>query len=637
MSGIFGIITPTNPDKVEQLLPHMADLISHRPWQQTDTFIDNRLGIGLGRLHIGIFNTEKQPITNDDHTITLFMAGEIYQIESAVDLSAMENDAQKALRLYEILGPEFVKSLNGVFIIAIWDQTEQRLLIANDRFGLYPLFYSYRSGELIFAPEMKAILCDPAFPGRLDMVALAQYIRFQHLLGERTFFEDLALLPPATILTYDRNTGICHISPYWSFANIAHYPNIDFPTAVEEAGRLFKKAVTRLSGDQYQTGIYLSGGLDSRAIVGFVEQFPVSTLSYGRKTCRDVHYANQIAKAVGSDHYWVDLPNANWVTEQVDFHLTLTEGYHSWIHAHGMNTLPLARHVMQVNLTGWDGGTVMGHKDSIEPEQLYAVSDLTLTNRLFKLFNQHYTWPSTTEAEESQLYQPAIRANLRGVAFDSLQHELAPYLGLRPDVRGEYFYIHNHCRRLTHNMVTFTRSHVEVRFPFFDYDLFDFLYSIPATIRGDKKLYRTMLQSYLPHLVNIPSDKDNLPPTTKWWRQIPYKLLNATRERTYQLLDILSNDLPPIPTMRHREHPVWRKFLLDRHTLYADYENYLRTELRFWAEGILFADRTTQRGLFNSDYLRALMKHHQAGLEEWTIGKIAPLITYEMMLRRFYD
>ena len=74
-----------------------------------------------------------------------------------------------------------------------------------------------------------------------------------------------------------------------------------------------------------------------------------------------------------------------------------------------------------------------------------------------------------------------------------------------------------------------------------------------------------------------------------------------------------------------------------RDTLYADYENYLRGELRSWAEDVLFGRRTAERGIFNSAFLRTLMARHLSGLEEWTIGKIAPVMTYEMMLRRFYD
>ena len=271
---------------------------------------------------------------------------------------------------------------------------------------------------------------------------------------------------------------------------------------------------------------------------------------------------------------------------------------------------------MDVNLTGWDGGTVMGHDDSIEPLQIAAVDDAALVTRLFYLFNQKYTWPSITEPEENLLYCEPMHKRLQGLAFDSFRTELSPYLDYRPDVRGEYFYVYNHCGRLTRNMVTFARSHIEVRFPFFDYALFDFLYSIPASVRAHRMLHRAVIQRETPRLGYIPYDHDELLPTLKHLRRGIHAL--------------------PIKLKRRFNRHLWPVFS-EHPTLYADYENYLRHELRPWAEGILFDRRTTGRGIFDPAFLRTLMDRHLSGLEEWTIGKIAPIITYEMMLRRFYD
>ena len=469
---------------------------------------------------------------------------------------------------------------------------------------------------MIFAPEMRGILCDETFPRKLDLTALAQYIRFQHLLGGRTFFEHIELLPSASLLIYDLSTASCHVRTYWTFDDIPYRPEVGFDQAVEETGRLLRRTVQRLSGDTYRPGVYLSGGLDSRTILGLTKRRPIVSLTYGVENCRDVYYASRIAKAVGSDHHWFDLPNGEWVKEHVNFHLDLTEGFHSWIHTHGISTLSQARQLMDVNLTGWDGGTVMGHPDSVEPLLVSAVDDAALITRMFYLCNQKYTWPSITEAEENLLYCEPIHENIQGLAFDSFRAEMSHFLGHRPDVRGEYFYIRNHCGRLTHNLVTFTRSHIEVRFPFFDYDLFDFLYSLPARLRGGRALFRAVIQQETPRLAYIPYDKDEFLPTT---------------QRVIRDMHALSAKL------KRRFNRHLRPIFTERYTLYADYENYLRGELREWAEGILFDRRTAERGIFSPAFLRTLMDRHLSGLEEWTIGKIAPIITYEMMLRRFYD
>jgi asparagine synthase (glutamine-hydrolysing) len=620
MSGVFGIVDPERSSDVDALTDKMARAMSHREWFVTDRLVDRMRNLAIGRIGIGIFNAAPQPVWNGTRTVALVMAGEFYD-RKALSLSKggaheAKSDEQMALALYESLGNDFVSQLNGAFVIAIWDKTRDRVLIANDRFGLYPLFYACRGGRFIFAPEMKGILCDGAFPRTLDLTALAQYIRFQHLLGGRTFFEDIELLPGASLLTYDLSTAVCSVRPYWGFDEIPYRPDVGFDEAVEEAGRLLRRAVRRLSGDAYRPGVYLSGGLDSRTILGMVERRPVVSLTYGVHNCRDVYYARRIAQAVGSDHHWVDLPDGEWVKEYVDFHLDLTEGFHSWIHAHGISTLPQARQLMDVNLTGWDGGTIMGHTDSIEPLQVSAVDDAALIARVFYMFNQKYTWPSVTEAEERLLYCEPIGKQVQGLAFDSFRSELSHYLEHRPDVRGEYFYIRNHCSRLTHNSVVLIRSHIEARFPFFDYDVFDFLYSLPALLRGHRALYRAVLQRETPRLAYIPYDHDEFLPTT-------HPLLRRMHALGVKL------------KRRFNRH-LWPLFPEHR-TLYADYENYLRTELRSWAEYILFDRRTADRGIFNPAFLRTLMDRHLSGLEQWTIGKIAPIMTFEMMLRRFYD
>ena len=616
MSGVFGVVDPERHTDVRSLMDKVAASLCHREWFVADRFVDQHEPVAIGRVGIGVFNKAPQPVWNASHTIALVMAGEIYKVDGAEKPEGVTAPERVALSVYESKGEEFAKHLNGAFVIAVWDRPRQRVLVANDRFGFYPLFYATHKGRLLFAPEMKGIFCDPSFPKKLDLTALAQYMRFQHLLGVRTFFEGIQFLPNASVLVYDLTSASCRVNTYWTFADIPHRANVTFGEAVDEAGRLLRQAVRRLSDDGYRPGVYLSGGLDSRTILGMVERRPIVSVTYGAADCRDVYYAGRIAQAVGSQHHWFDLPNGEWVKEHADFHLELTEGLHSWIHAHGISTLRQARQLMDLKLTGWDGGTVMGHPASIEPLQTAAVDDAALVTHLFWLFNQKYTWPSLTEAEEQLLYCEPLRPHMHGLAFDSFRAELAPYLDCRPDVRGEYFYIRSHCDRLTHSLITFYRSHIEVRFPFFDYELFEFLYSIPAPLRAHRALYRALIQRETPRLAYIPYDYDEFLPTT-------HSLIGSTHALATRIKRRINRHLrPAIP---------------DRFTLYADYENYLRRDLRAWAEAILFDERTLTRGIFRPEALRSLMDRHLAGNEPWTIGKIAPLITFELMLRRLYD
>ncbi len=613
MSGIFGFIGSQGRDDASALAQAMAKAMSHRPWFQVDHYVDPGGRYALGRIGIGIFNPEPQPVWNGRRTRMLTLAGELY---STPPVAEGMSHARRALDMYERHGIGFVSLLNGVFVLGILDLEQRMLIIANDRFGHYPLFYSTHGGSLRFAPEMKGVLCDGNLPRRLDYTALAQYMRFQHLLGERTFFEDVTLLPPASVLTFDLVERTCSVRPYWDFDEIPYRPQISLHEAAEEAGMLLRNAVHRLSEGSLRPGVYLSGGLDSRTLLGLIDRRPISSVTYGTRRCRDVHYARAIAKAVGSDHHWFDLGDGAWVLDYVDLHLELTEGYHSWVHAHGLSTLAAARKLMEVNLSGWGGGSVMGHHQSVDSGRISAKPNLEFVPGLFHLFNQRFTWPSLTEAEELLLYPDDLRRKMRGRAFESFSAELAPYLSLRPDIRAGLFFLRNHDARLTQNTITFYRAFIDVRLPFKDYELFDFLYSLPDDLRFNNRLYRSMLQRELPRLARIPYDQDRMLPTANNLHRQAHGIWVRARRRI----------------QRHLWHDFQRL-----HTLYADYEVYLRGPLRVWAESILYDRRTTDRGLFDPAFVRSLMARHFAAREQWTIGKIAPLITYEMMLRRFVD
>jgi asparagine synthase (glutamine-hydrolysing) len=299
----------------------------------------------------------------------------------------------------------------------------------------------------------------------------------------------------------------------------------------------------------------------------------------------------------------------------VDFHLELTEGVHSWIHSHGISTLAEARQLMDVNLSGWDGGTVMGDQDSIEPLQISPVDDIAYRVRMFYVYNQVNTWPGITELEERYLYTEDLYQKLRGLAVDTMIEELNRFLKYRREVRSEFFFAANALPN-SQAAITFFRSHLEVRFPFFDYDFYDFIYSLPVAYRKDKKLYRAMLRRELPKLTLIPYDNDEFLPTSNQFLRNSHALLIKARRKVNKYL---------FPS--HKE----------RFTLYADYENYLRTDLRSWAEEILFNPIVGERNIFNVEFLKSIFARHMSGNEMWTIGKIAPIMTYEMMLRRFYD
>ncbi len=623
MSGVFGVINKRNNLVVGELLNAMGKEMTHRPWYQVDTFCDEAAGIGLGRIGIGIFNQERQPICSEDLNLTVFLTGEFYRTaELRHDLKAKghrfrdDSDLELVLRLYREKGKEFIQDLEGAFLVMIWDRSKQEVIIANDRFGMYPLFYAHYGGKFIFAPEMKGILCNPGFDKKLNLAALAEYMRFQQLLGEKTFFEDITLLPPASILRVDYEILQLTRHNYWDWCSIRLLDKgLDVREVAEEGERLFRRAVNIRLERAKRPGVLLSGGLDSRTILAVAnpQYRPITTTTYGHRDCRDVYLAARIARVSGTQHHFFELKDGNWVKEVADFHLDLTEGAHSWVHAHGMSTLPQVRELMDVNLSGIAGP--IGGPVLARPSIVYAPDGAALLNNLFLFYNQQHTWPGLTEAEAKNLYTDHYKAMLNGLAYDSFRMELAHFDHLDIRLQGLFFNLTNRDRRLIFNFIIFNNSHFENRCPFYDYQFVNWAICLPVEHKTNKQFHYSLIKRAAPRMSLIPKDKNlQLPTNNRFlWG------IHAAYDRVTQILG----------KQLGFAHP--------RLTLYADYENYLRRELREWGENILFDKRTLDRGIFNPGFLRSIWARHQSGKELHTIGKIAPIITFEMMMRRFFD
>lgn len=620
MSGVFGIVDSHKRSLSAQLL-RMADSLCLREWTRTQTWSDEQTGVGLGQVSIGLFSSEVQPLQSEDEKLAVVFFGELYYAEPlrrqlVADGHAIElgTEAELVLRLYQAKGENFVHDLEGVFVLALWDGNRGRLLVANDRLGLIPTYYAHYDGKLVFAPEVKGILADAAFEKTLDLTAMAQFLRFQRLLGDCTFFERLHLLPYASLLRFDQANNTVEVSHYWDFDQIPTWPDgATFDDAVAETGRLLRQAVQVRTRGERRVGVYLSGGLDSRTLLGLASQIrpPVVSLTYGVPGCRDAYYAERIARRLGSPHHFFPLEDGHWVREEVNFHLEVTEGFTTWTHGHAAPTLMPARDLIDVNLTGFGGDQVLGGRAMYyAPLLRLAPDDTAFYCQAFFYLNQTFCWPGIAEVEERNLYTPGIYAEVAGRAWDSLREELGRFKEFAYAQRWDYFTTIHQGTRLSNLNSVYQRAFFDVRYPFCDYALIDFVYSMPVEYRLKDRLYLAVINREIPAVTWVPRDTDEqLLVDRQWIRQA---------------------------------HGLWQKVCRritgqQRRIIHEDPEGWLRRDLRDWAEALLFDPRTLERGIFSPAFLRSIFERHMSGHEVHTIGKIAPIMTYEMMLRRFYD
>jgi asparagine synthase (glutamine-hydrolysing) len=263
MSGILGYFGP-GVGTAPTTLARMGARMRHHTYQQLDSAPAGRAG-ALGRLGIGLLNAAPQPVASPDGLVVLVLCGEFYHRPDA-----HEADEDAALRAYLAGGPDALTRFEGMFTCAVWDERGGDLWVVNDRYGLYPHYYAHSAGAFALAPEIKGVLAAPRLPRTLDRVAVAQYVRFQQLLGERTWVEEVQLFPPATLLRYRPADDRLTLRRYWDWdRNAAQPSSLTLDEATEETIRLFQRAIDAMIRPPLRPGVYLSGGLDGRAIVGF--------------------------------------------------------------------------------------------------------------------------------------------------------------------------------------------------------------------------------------------------------------------------------------------------------------------------------------------------------------------------------
>ena len=289
MCGIAGFYgTPDTSVPRALILRRMIGAIGHRGPDGQGAFDDDRAALGHVRLSIIDLATGAQPMSNGDRTIWVTFNGEIFNyVELRQDLISRghsfrsASDTEVILHLYEEMGPDCVNALNGDFAFALWDSRQNLFMLARDRMGVRPLFYTVRNGCLFFASEVKALLQVPGISAELDPVALDQIFTFWFPLAPRTSFKDVFELPPAHVLI--ARPDEVTVRRYWHL----QYPDAGDEGALNERGEaaiaeelgdlLLDATRIRLRAD-VPVGAYLSGGLDSSIIAAMINKMAPARL-----------------------------------------------------------------------------------------------------------------------------------------------------------------------------------------------------------------------------------------------------------------------------------------------------------------------------------------------------------------------
>jgi asparagine synthase (glutamine-hydrolysing) len=313
MCGIVGVFHYRDQGRPDPgLLERQAAMLRHRGPDDSGLWCEGPVALGHRRLSIvDLSPGGRQPMPNEDETLWVTYNGELYGWPETRSVLAARghrfrgtSDTEALLHLYEEHGDGLLEHLRGMFAFALYDRRARRMLLARDRLGIKPLYWHDDGKRLVFASELKALLLDPTVPREVDPTAVADYLTFQYVPSPRTIWQGVRKLAPGHALTCD--AGGVVVRRYWALP-VEPDPGHPVDYYRERLRALLAEAVRlRLVAD-VPLGAFLSGGIDSSAVVAFMTEAvsePIKTFTIGfeEEDASELEHAARVARHLGTDH-----------------------------------------------------------------------------------------------------------------------------------------------------------------------------------------------------------------------------------------------------------------------------------------------------------------------------------------------
>ena len=429
MCGITGFVGSGN----EQNLRSMSDALVHRGPDGAGVFVERAKGVFLAHRRLAIIDIAggEQPMWNEDGQIGVVFNGEIYNhLDLRCELARKghtfksdHSDTEVLVHGYEEWGSDLPLRLNGMFAFAIYDRARQKLFFARDRFGKKPLYYTVRPGFFGFASELTALLRHPRVERTIDERALRKYFAYGFIPAPNSLYRNVSKLPGGHRMTYDIASGAVLESEYWRFSIEPHQTIPHRPVEVwgEELRALLSKAVKRRLMSDVPFGVFLSGGIDSSAVLAFAtrhvpsKQLNTFSVGFHEESFDESRYAKRVATLFETNHHHelLNLDKAEELIPEVISRLDEPMGDSSLLPTYLLSRFARKRVTMAL---GGDGGDELfaGY------DPFKALSAATWYRRLVPEW-MHQALRSAADAmptsERNLSLEFKIKRGLRGVSY----------------------------------------------------------------------------------------------------------------------------------------------------------------------------------------------------------------------------
>lgn len=632
MCGICGQIQLSSGrgSAVEADVRRMCRAMIHRGPDDEGIYINNngypQACLGHRRLSIiDLTACGHQPMSNEDNTLWLVLNGEFYNY-STLRKALIEKghvfrsntDTETAIHLYEEYGEDFLQYLHGMFALALWDENKNILILARDRVGKKPLLYHYRSGVFSFSSELAALLESKHIAKDINKESLDYYLTFGYIPAPLSIYHHVFKLPPASILILSK--GEIEIKEYWRLDYVRKV-NISEQDAATEVLRLLQDAVKIRMYSDVPLGAFLSGGIDSSAVVALMCRYSerkVRTFSIGfqDEAYNELSYARNIANKFGTDHHeFIVKPDiCNLLPVLVERYgepyadSSCVPTFYLSQQTKRFVTVALSGDGADESFAGYDRyqAMIIAEKYTKLPVIMKGIINILLRYlpdsahsknifRKIKRFSDGLNLPLT------QRYLQWV-----GICSDNLKKELYSDYFLSDLTKGnpfESFFLSLEGRKdlslidalLKTDMRTYLpndllvkvdiasmANSLEARAPFLDHTLMEFAASLPSEYKINKGIKKYILKMSLKGL--LPDNNINRPKT--------------------------GFGVP----------------------LYA----WLRNELKDYVAQIILSERAIKRGYFKADTLKYLLRQHLKGSQDYS-SVLWSLLMLELWHQRFID
>lgn len=619
MCGICGIYDPRGEIDVE-LVRRMNEALHHRGPDADAVKPFEHCVLAYKRLSIIDLPTGFQPMSEESGRSWIVYNGEIYNYKALREalltrghVLKTNSDTETIIHLYEEKGPDAVHDLNGMFAFAIWDEGAQRLVLARDRLGIKPLYYCEMEGRIAFASEIKGILADPGLPRKLNYIALADYLTFQNVFGDKTFFEGIKVLPPGHMLL--AHDGRVEVREYW---NLSFREEItDEEEAVRRFGELLDESVGMQLMADVPLGSHLSGGIDSGSVVmhasaKLAERLKTFSVYFDDPAYDESGLIEQVSQHADTIHY--DL-----LLEPKEFPEVLSRiAYHLDEPRVGPSVIPqwyvarLAAREVKVVLTGHGGDELFGG---------------------YPAYLIHSLWDTWRRRDRQEALR--ILRNLPGkIRTEGWKRILALplYALLNKDLirygREAVFKDHELGRLLTDA----TREQIG------DYDPRTELDAVLARSTAASPIDRILdldITTYLPSLLLV-EDRMSMAHSVEDRVPILDHRLAELAARIPGRHKIRGLTLKWIP--RHHATGLLPKEVLEHRKVgfLVPISEWLRGPLRGYLEETLLSERARSRGLFRVEFIQARIRDHVSGVRD-RASELWSLLNIELWHRTWID